>query len=40
MKEMEVIIDRVVNIGLFAKPRREFLEPHRINVSLTKEINV
>jgi putative restriction endonuclease len=40
MNKMEVITDRVVNIGLFAKPQREFLEPHRINVSLAREVNV
>ena len=40
MKKMEIIMDRVVNIGLFAKPQREFLEPHCSNVPLKREVNV
>lgn len=40
MKNMEIIMDRVVNSELFAKPQREFLEPHRSNVSLKREVNM
>jgi hypothetical protein len=40
MNKMEIIMDRVVNIGLSAKPQREFLEPHCSNVSLKKKVNV
>lgn len=40
MRNMEIIMDRVVNSELFAKPQREFLEPHRSNVSLKREVNM
>lgn len=40
MKKMETIMDRVVNIGLFAKPQSEFLDPQRSNVFLKREVNV
>jgi hypothetical protein len=39
MKKMGIITDRVVNVGGFAEPQREFLEFHRTNVFLKREVN-
>jgi hypothetical protein len=36
MKKMGIITDRVVNVGGFAEPQREFLEFHRTNVFLRR----
>ncbi len=36
MKKMGVIVDRVVNVGGFANPQKEFLEFHRTNIFLAK----
>jgi putative restriction endonuclease len=38
MKKMGVITDRVVNVGGFAEPQREFLKFHRDSVFLKREI--
>jgi len=40
MNKMGIITDRVVNVGGFAEPQREFLEFHRTNVFLKREIRV
>jgi hypothetical protein len=39
VKKMGIITDRVVNVGSFAEPQREFLEFHRSNVFLKRESN-
>ncbi len=39
MNKMGIITDRVVNVGGFAEPQREFLEFHRTKVFLKREIN-
>jgi len=37
LKKMGIITDRVVNVGGFAEPQREFLEFHRTNVFLKRD---
>jgi putative restriction endonuclease len=37
MRKMGVVTDRVVNVGGFAEPQREFLDFHRTNVFLKRE---
>jgi len=37
MKKMGIVTDRVVNVGSFAQPQREFLEFHRDNVFLKSD---
>jgi putative restriction endonuclease len=37
MKKMGIITDRVVNVGGFAEPQREFLELQRTNVFLKRK---
>lgn len=37
MNKMGIITDRVVNVGSFAEPQREFLEFHRDNVFLKSD---
>jgi putative restriction endonuclease len=39
LNKMGIITDRVVNVGGFAKPQKEFLEFHRTNVFLKRETN-
>jgi hypothetical protein len=39
MKKMRIIADRVVKVGGFAEPQREFLEFHRAGVFLKREAN-
>jgi len=39
MRKMGIITDHVVNVGGFAEPQREFLEFHRTNVFLKREVN-
>jgi putative restriction endonuclease len=39
MKKMGIITNRVVNIGGFAEPQREFLQFHRTNVFLRRELD-
>ena len=39
LKKMGIITDRVINVGGFAEPQREFLEFHRTNVVLKRESN-
>jgi hypothetical protein len=39
MIKMGIITDRVVNVVGFAEPQREFLEFHRTNVFLKREIS-
>jgi len=39
MNKMGIITDRIINVGDFATPQREFLEFHRTNVFLKREIN-
>jgi hypothetical protein len=39
MKKMGIITDRIVNVGGFAEPQKEFLEFHRTNVFLKREVN-
>jgi hypothetical protein len=38
MKKMGIITNRVVNVGSFAEPQKEFLEFHRANVFLKREV--
>ncbi|MGI8603170.1 MAG: HNH endonuclease [Verrucomicrobiales bacterium] len=38
LKKMGIITDRVVNVGGFAKPQKEFLEFHRMEVFLKREL--
>jgi hypothetical protein len=40
LNKMGIITDRVVNVGGFADPQREFLEFHRTKVFLKREISV
>ena len=37
LKKMGIITDRIVNVGGFAEPQREFLEFHRSKVFLKRE---
>jgi len=39
MNKVGIITDRVVNVGGFAEPQREFLEFHRTNVFLKREVH-
>jgi predicted restriction endonuclease len=39
LNKMGIITNRIVNVGDFAEPQREFLEFHRTNVFLKREIN-
>lgn len=39
VKRMGIVTDRVVNVGGFAAPQREFLEFHRNNVFLKRGVN-
>jgi hypothetical protein len=39
LKKMGIITDRIVNVGGFAEPQREFLEFHRTKVFLKSESN-
>jgi putative restriction endonuclease len=39
LNKMGIITDRVVNVGGFAEPQKEFLEFHRTNVFLKRETN-
>jgi hypothetical protein len=39
MEKMGILTDRVVNVGGFAEPHREFLAFQRTNVFLKREIN-
>ena len=38
LKKMGIITDRVVNVGGFSEPQKEFLEFHRTNVFLKREV--
>jgi putative restriction endonuclease len=40
LKKMGIITNRVVNVGGFAEPQREFLEFHRTNVFLKREVKL
>jgi len=39
LNKMGIITDRVVNVGGFAEPQKEFLEFHRTGVFLKREVN-
>jgi len=39
LKKMGITTDRVVNVGGFAEPQKEFLEFHRTNVFLKREVS-
>ena len=39
LKKMGIITDRIVNVGGFAEPQKEFLEFHRTKVFLKREVN-
>jgi putative restriction endonuclease len=39
LNKMGIITDRVINVGDFAEPQKEFLEFHRTNVFLKSEVN-
>ena len=38
LKKMGIVTDRIVNVGGFAEPQREFLEFHRTSVSLKRHL--
>jgi len=40
MKKMGIMTDRVINVGGFAEPQREFLQFHRANVFLKRQAEV
>jgi putative restriction endonuclease len=40
LNKMGIVTDHTINVGGFAEPQREFLEFHRTNVFLKREVGI